>query len=78
MTFSSPHPPNCSRRGSKSHRNDFSWVRFPIQFVKISTIHEDSLEIVSSGPGPSNCSPEVCAAGSLPIIGHMHAEIFRV
>lgn len=30
------------------------------------------------GPGPSNCSPQVCAANSLPILGHMHPEFFKV
>lgn len=32
----------------------------------------------SLGPGPSNCSPDVCAANALPILGHMHPEFFKV
>lgn len=30
------------------------------------------------GPGPSNVSPRVQAAGALQMIGHMHPEMFEV
>lgn len=30
------------------------------------------------GPGPSNVPPRILAAGSKPIIGHMHTEMFEV
>ncbi|XP_025833192.1 serine--pyruvate aminotransferase, mitochondrial-like [Agrilus planipennis] len=30
------------------------------------------------GPGPSNCSPRVLHALSLPILGHMHTETFQI
>ena len=30
------------------------------------------------GPGPSNVPPRVLEAGSNPVIGHMHPEMFEV
>lgn len=30
------------------------------------------------GPGPSNVSPRVLAAGGRPIIGHLHPEMYEV
>lgn len=30
------------------------------------------------GPGPSNCPPRVLAAGSLPMLGHLHPEFTKV
>ena len=33
---------------------------------------------VLMGPGPSNCSPRVLAAGALPLLGHLHPEFIEV
>ncbi|XP_045415864.1 serine--pyruvate aminotransferase [Lemur catta] len=30
------------------------------------------------GPGPSNLAPRVLAAGGLPLLGHMHKEMFQI
>jgi len=30
------------------------------------------------GPGPSNCCPRVLEACSLPVVGHMHTEFFKI
>lgn len=30
------------------------------------------------GPGPSNVPPRILAAGAMPIIGHLHPEMFEV
>ncbi len=30
------------------------------------------------GPGPSNASPRVLAAGAMPVLGHMHTELWQV
>ena len=30
------------------------------------------------GPGPSNAPPRVLAAGAMPVLGHMHAEMWQV
>lgn len=30
------------------------------------------------GPGPSNLTPRVMAAGGLPVLGHMHQEVYQV
>ncbi len=30
------------------------------------------------GPGPSNAPPRVLAAGAMPVLGHMHAELWQV
>lgn len=30
------------------------------------------------GPGPSNVPPRILAAGSRPIIGHLHPEMYEV
>ena len=33
---------------------------------------------VLMGPGPSTASPRVLAAGSLPLLGHLHSEFVQV
>ncbi|XP_068819917.1 alanine--glyoxylate aminotransferase isoform X2 [Capricornis sumatraensis] len=30
------------------------------------------------GPGPSNLTPRVMAAGGLPVLGHMHQEVYQI
>ena len=30
------------------------------------------------GPGPSNCPPRVLNASALPLLGHLHPEMFAV